>query len=71
MKDSREEVAAAFEEMSEKYDIIISSGGISMGKYDFVKDVFRNFDYEILFLKGQGSNLGVRLCSQRGAAVLS
>ncbi len=49
MKDSREEVAAAFEEMSEKYDIIISSGGISMGKYDFVKDVFRNFDYEILF----------------------
>ncbi len=49
VKDSREEVAAAFEEMSEKYDIIISSGGISMGKYDFVKDVFRNFDYEILF----------------------
>jgi len=49
VKDSREEVAAAFEKMSEKYDIIISSGGISMGKYDFVKDVFRNFDYEILF----------------------
>jgi len=49
VKDSREEVAAAFEEMSSKYDIIISSGGISMGKYDFVKDVFRNFDYEIMF----------------------
>ncbi|PLX68357.1 MAG: molybdopterin molybdenumtransferase MoeA [Denitrovibrio sp.] len=49
VKDSREEVAGAFEEMSSKYDIIISSGGISMGKYDFVKDVFRNYGYEILF----------------------
>jgi molybdopterin molybdotransferase len=49
VKDRREEVAAAFEKMSEKYDIIISSGGISMGKYDFVKDVFRSFGYEVLF----------------------
>lgn len=49
VKDSREEVAGAFEQMSGKYDIIISSGGISMGKYDFVKDVFRSFDYDILF----------------------
>lgn len=49
VRDSREEVAAAFEQMSEKYDIILSSGGISMGKYDYVKDVFRSFDYDILF----------------------
>ncbi|MGD9809490.1 MAG: molybdopterin molybdotransferase MoeA [Deferribacterales bacterium] len=49
VKDNREDVAKAFDEMSEKYDIIISSGGISMGKYDFVKDVFRSFEYDILF----------------------
>ena len=49
VKDNRADVAEAFEKMSEKYDIIISSGGISMGKYDYVKDVFRNFGYEILF----------------------
>jgi len=49
VKDNREDVARAFDEMSAKYDIIISSGGISMGKYDFVKDVFRSFDYEVLF----------------------
>jgi molybdopterin molybdotransferase len=53
VKDSREEVAGAFEAMSEKYDIIISSGGISMGKYDYVKDVFRNFGYDVLFDRTQ------------------
>lgn len=49
VKDNREDVARAFDEMSSKYDIIISSGGISMGKYDFVKDVFKSFDYDIIF----------------------
>jgi len=53
VRDSREEVAEAFEKMSEKYDVIISSGGISMGKYDYVKDVFRNFGYDILFDRTQ------------------
>ncbi|MGE4268374.1 MAG: molybdopterin molybdotransferase MoeA [Deferribacterales bacterium] len=49
VKDSKEDVAEAFEMMSEKYDIIISSGGISMGKYDYVKEVFNTCGYEILF----------------------
>ncbi|ADD68609.1 molybdenum cofactor synthesis domain protein [Denitrovibrio acetiphilus DSM 12809] len=49
VKDNRDDVVRAFDEMSSKYDIIISSGGISMGKYDFVKDVFKTCDYEILF----------------------
>jgi molybdopterin molybdotransferase len=49
VKDSKEEVAAEFEKMSKKYDIIISSGGISMGKYDYVKEVFNTCGYEILF----------------------
>lgn len=49
VKDNRDDVAKAFDEMSKKFDIIISSGGISMGKYDFVKDVFRSFDYEVKF----------------------
>lgn len=47
--DSRDEVKKAFEDMSEKYDIIISSGGISMGKYDYVKEVFKTCGYEVLF----------------------
>jgi len=49
VKDSKEEVAEAFEKMSGQYDIIISSGGISMGKYDYVKEVFSTCGYEILF----------------------
>lgn len=49
VKDSKEDVEAVFQMMSEKYDIIISSGGISMGKYDYVKEVFSTCGYEILF----------------------
>ncbi|MGE4319749.1 MAG: molybdopterin molybdotransferase MoeA [Deferribacterales bacterium] len=49
VKDSRDEVKEAFEKMSEEYDIIISSGGISMGKYDYVKEVFTTCGYEVLF----------------------
>jgi molybdopterin molybdotransferase len=49
VKDNMDDVMNAFEEMSKKYDIIISSGGISMGKYDYVKAVFKNCGYDILF----------------------
>jgi len=49
VKDKKKSVETAFAEMSEKYDIVISSGGISMGKYDFVKAVFRDCGYEVLF----------------------
>lgn len=49
VKDSKEGVREAFEKMAQKYDVIISSGGISMGKYDYVKEVFKTCGYEILF----------------------
>jgi molybdopterin molybdotransferase len=32
-------------------DVLILTGGVSMGEYDFVKDVFRALDLEILFTK--------------------
>ncbi|WP_022851889.1 molybdopterin molybdotransferase MoeA [Limisalsivibrio acetivorans] len=46
--DTEEDVARAFKEMCSEHDIIISSGGISMGKYDFVKKVFQEHDFEVL-----------------------
>jgi molybdopterin molybdotransferase len=45
--DTEAEVANAFKEMCSGHDIIISSGGISMGKYDFVKKVFKEHDFEL------------------------
>jgi molybdopterin molybdotransferase len=49
-RDTREDlhrkVAAGLER-----DILIITGGVSMGEYDLVRDVFRDFDLEILFNK--------------------
>lgn len=49
VKDSKDDVEQAFKKMSEEFDIIISSGGISMGKYDYVKEVFTTCGYDVLF----------------------
>lgn len=49
VKDSFEDVDRAMNEMTEKYDIIISSGGVSMGKYDFVKKVFLEKEFDVHF----------------------
>jgi len=32
-------------------DVLIITGGVSMGEYDFVRDVFRDLELEILFSK--------------------
>lgn len=32
-----------------KSDVVISTGGVSMGKYDFVKDIFSDLDIEMQF----------------------
>ncbi|MGA1862813.1 molybdopterin molybdotransferase MoeA [Deferribacter thermophilus] len=49
--DDENSVFNAFAEMTEKYDIIISSGGISMGKYDFVKKVLNDKKFDIVVNK--------------------
>jgi molybdopterin molybdotransferase len=37
--DDRADVVAAFERAAEVADLVVSSGGVAVGKYDFVKDV--------------------------------
>jgi molybdopterin molybdotransferase len=44
MKDMKTKFTQAMES-----DIIISTGGVSMGKYDFVKDIYSEMGIEILF----------------------
>ncbi len=38
----------ALDSMAEKCDFIISSGGVSMGRYDFIKKVFKQTDFSLL-----------------------
>ncbi|NLT22849.1 MAG: molybdopterin molybdotransferase MoeA [Syntrophorhabdus sp.] len=44
MADTREIFLKALES-----DVVISTGGVSMGKYDFVKDIFADLGIDILF----------------------
>ena len=44
MKDTKEKLLEALAS-----DVVISTGGVSMGKYDFVKEIYSDLDIEILF----------------------
>ena len=44
MDDLRARIGAGLE-----YDVLLVSGGVSMGKYDFVENVFAEFGVEVLF----------------------
>lgn len=46
VKDVKSDVHARFSELL-KYDVIISSGGVSMGKYDFIPDVLRELGIDL------------------------
>ncbi len=46
VRDDRDETLARLSELM-KYDIIITSGGVSMGRYDFIPDVLRDLGINI------------------------
>lgn len=48
VRDSPEEMKALFQKALE-CDVVLSTGGISMGKYDFVKEIFTALGIEIRF----------------------
>ena len=48
-RDKKEEVAAKVEEGLAKADMVITTGGVSVGDYDVVKDALEMFGAEILY----------------------
>ncbi|MCX7770727.1 MAG: molybdopterin molybdotransferase MoeA [Proteobacteria bacterium] len=50
LKDSKEDIRESFKKAI-KYDIIITTGGVSVGEYDLVKDVFAEMGVKWLFWK--------------------
>ncbi len=51
IKDNKESLRAFLSDALESCDIIISSGGVSMGKYDYVRDVFMELGVDEHFWK--------------------
>jgi len=49
--DTREAVVAALEKARESADVVVTNGGISVGDYDFVKDVLADFGAREVFWK--------------------
>lgn len=49
--DNEREISKIFGERLHDFDILVSSGGVSMGKYDFVKKILNENAYEIIVNK--------------------
>lgn len=66
VKDDRASITAAFENALASADIVVSTGGVSVGDYDFVKDVVPALGAEVVF-KGVKIKPGQHiLVAQRG-----
>lgn len=48
IKDNEATTREALENLAGECDIVVSSGGVSMGKYDYIKKIFREDGYQLL-----------------------
>jgi molybdopterin molybdotransferase len=49
IKDDKESITNAIAQAMEQSDIVVTTGGVSVGDFDFVKDVIRELGYEVIF----------------------
>ena len=49
IKDDKEKILAQFQNATANADITISTGGVSVGDYDFVKDIVPSLGFEVIF----------------------
>jgi len=49
IKDDKESITTAISEALEKSDIVVTTGGVSVGDFDFVKDVIYELGCEVVF----------------------
>lgn len=67
--DDMASIQNAFAKLADSCDIIVSSGGVSMGDFDFVKKVFHEQDYRVL-IQGTGIKPGRPLMVTESAGKL-
>lgn len=51
VKDTREAIDAAIKKAASENDVILISGGVSVGEFDFVPDILRQNGFELMFEK--------------------
>ncbi len=51
IKDDKDSIFSAMKQASQNYDIVITTGGVSVGDYDFTKPVIKELGFEILIDK--------------------
>jgi len=51
LSDTEKEVRAEVQKLSESYDVLILSGGVSMGKFDVIPAAMKSLDYSEVFHK--------------------
>ncbi len=49
VKDDKESITSAISDALGQSDIVVTTGGVSVGDFDFVKDVIRELECEVLF----------------------
>ena len=49
IKDDKETITQAISEALERSDIVVTTGGVSVGDFDFVKDVIREIGCDVVF----------------------
>ena len=49
IKDDKQSITVALAQALEKSDIVVTTGGVSVGDFDFVKDVIRELGCEVVF----------------------
>ncbi len=49
IKDDKESITNAISDALQKSDIVVTTGGVSVGDFDFVKDVIRELGCEVVF----------------------
>lgn len=70
VQDSREQIATTIRLAMEECDVVLTSGGVSMGKYDFVKPIFQSLDVNLHFTRTAIRPGGPLLFASRGKQVL-
>ncbi|SFV60762.1 Molybdopterin biosynthesis protein MoeA [hydrothermal vent metagenome] len=49
IRDDKKSITTAMSEALEKSDVVVTTGGVSVGDFDFVKDVIRELGCEVIF----------------------
>jgi len=51
IKDDKDELRSRFDEILKSFDVLVISGGVSMGKFDYIPEILNELGIQVLFHK--------------------